>query len=222
MSIPCPHCSAAIDGWVPLDRVDSAAKARDAAIAARDAAVEEAKGLRKSAAAYDALKPAYDELVTKSAGLDELRSTVATLKAEKVDAIYNAAGIRDAKIRKLVEMEFDEQATADGGEKDVASYLAKLQALPVAERPAILAPFLAAPPAPGAGVPPAAPPPAPGSRLPPATPAAVPPASTGRVTQATIAAVLSSPEYRALPSAEKTKRLDELQRQAQQPAAPVV
>jgi hypothetical protein len=226
MSIPCPHCAAAIDGWVPLDRVNTAAAARDAAIAAKDAAVAakdaaltEAKEARKKATLYDALQPAYDSLVAESAGLAEMKKTIADMKAAQVDAAYTTAGITNPRIRKVFEMEFEEQAAADDGEKDLGAYLGKLVALPVADRPPHLAPFLSAPAAAAAASPAAMPAPgtinpsaaAPASRLPAATPAAIPAPVAGRLTQAQVTTILGSPEYKALKPDEKKARLTELQ-----------
>jgi hypothetical protein len=114
-------------------------------------------------------------------------------------------------------MEFDAQASADGGEKDFGAWLGKVKTAP----PEDLAPFfptVAAAPAPAPAAAPvaaaAAAPPAPGLPRPSAGSVPPPPAPAARVTVQQAHAYFESPEYKALPPAEKLKKLNEMKAQA--------
>ena len=116
-----------------------------------DTELAEFKRLSKLGTAYEALKPQFDQLTEQVKAIPALQQEVAGFKAAKLDGAFKSAGIEDAKVRKLVQMEFDEQATAEGGHKELEGYLAHLQGLEPDKRPAILAPFIKAAPAGDAG-----------------------------------------------------------------------
>lgn len=116
--------------------------------------------LRKAAAAAtkataraEALEGQLTEARKGESRLKELEAMTATLQAEKLDAVYQGAGVSDAKIRRVFELEWEEVSQAEGGPKDLATWLGELKADP-AKAPAHLAPFLgAAAPAAGKGGP---------------------------------------------------------------------
>lgn len=104
----------------------------------------------RSAALADALR---GELDTAKAGLGKLKdleAQVATLAAEKLDAVYSGAGITDAKIRRVFDLEFEELSAAEGGPKDLGKWLGELKADPT-KAPAHLSPFLSQAKAPAGG-----------------------------------------------------------------------
>jgi len=128
MALNCPHCSKPVGDYVPKERLDEA--------------LTTAKTYKTNALAYEALKPEWDAAQTKLGEVDTLRGEVTALRTEKIETVFSAQGITSPKIRALFQSEFDEQAAAEGGEKDLGAWLGKVKALPEAERPEHLAPFL--------------------------------------------------------------------------------
>lgn len=115
---------------------------------------KELADLRAKARNADKLQAQLDALNTRIPGLEQAAARVTELETEvnghrarALDATYEGVGIKDPKVRRLFQMEFDEQAAAEGGVKDVGAYLKGLVDLPADQRPAHLAPFL---PKPGA------------------------------------------------------------------------
>lgn len=213
MAYNCPHCTKAIDNVVPKDRFDTV----NAAKATAETELREAK---KKATAYDALAPEVDDLRTKLAELPTLQEQLKALNAEKVTAVFTGHGITGERVQKVVQAEFDEQAAAEGGEKDLGAWIGKVKALPKAERPELLRYLLPEasanpPPAPAPGAPPPRPP-LPRDITPPITP----PSPGGKMTPAQLQAYLASPEYRNLPPAEQRTRFAELRTQTAAPAQP--
>lgn len=120
-----------------------------------DTELAELRKLAGTATKQSALAEALQAKVAdaeKSAGrLKELEAQAATWAAEKLDTTFKGAGITDPKVRRVFQLEFDEQAAAEGGQKDLGVWLDGLKAQPADKRPAHLAPFLGAPPAGGTG-----------------------------------------------------------------------
>lgn len=106
---------------------------------------KQATASAKATALAEALKGELDKAKAGETRLKELEAQAATWAAEKLDATFTAAGIADAKIRKVFQLDFDEQAAEATGEKDLGKWLTGLRELPADKRPAHLAPFLAAP-----------------------------------------------------------------------------
>ena len=227
MAIPCPHCSQPVEGWVPLDRVESAAKARDAAILERDALKATVKETQKKAALYDALAPEYEAVKAELEAVAPLKAEMETLRKERVDTAYTSVGITDPKIRRIVELDFDEQKDADDGVKDIAAFLGKVKEAP----PAHLAPFFKVPVA--APAPVVAPAPRTNVLPPPSpTPVVAPPAPGARMTPQQIATGLAEinaryapaklpadPTQRAAAIVERNAAVQALQAAAKAPAA---
>lgn len=107
-----------------------------------------AKDAEKALARAEALAGQLTEAQKGTTRLAELEEQAKGWAAERLDTTFKAAGISDPKIRKVFNLEFEEQATVDGGEKDLGKWLEGLTALPADKRPAHLAPFL---PKPGVG-----------------------------------------------------------------------
>ncbi len=137
MAINCPACAAPIEGFVPLDRLESSAKARDAALAENATLKTTIKETQKAAALYEALRPEYDKVKAELEAVAPLKAEMETLRKERIDTAYSSVGITDPKIRRIVELDFDEQKDADDGVKDISAFLGKVKEAP----PAHLAPF---------------------------------------------------------------------------------
>lgn len=112
-----------------------------------------AKDAAKAVAQAEALAGQLTEARAGATRLAELEEQAKGWQAERLEATFTGAGIKDAKVRRVFQLEFDEQAAVEGGEKDLGKYLASVQALPADKRPAVLAPFLGAPGKPGAANP---------------------------------------------------------------------
>lgn len=110
---------------------------------------EELAALRKNAALYEGLLPKYTDAETKLKDLVPLQERVKALEGEKLESVWTGAGITDPKVRRIFQLEFDEQAAGDAGEKDLGAFLTGLKALEADKRPAHLAPFLTSPGATG-------------------------------------------------------------------------
>lgn len=213
--LKCPHCTKDVGEYVPKDRFDEVNNALGPA--------------KKKALALDALQEQWTEAQPKLARLGELEAQVATLTEERVTATFTSHGITNPKIRAFFQADFEEQAAAEDGEKDLAAYLTKIHTMPEAERPAHLAPFIKAPT-------PAVATPAPGTLPPrtvlptrtvePVTPPAPGPKLTGQQVAAQIAAITSAkppanatPEQLAAWKTERRQKLDALEAQSKAPAA---
>lgn len=211
MATPCPHCSQPVEGWVPLDRLEAAAKARDAIAAERDGLKATVKETQKKAALYDALEPEYARVKSELEAVAPLKSEMETLRKERVDAAYTSVGITDPKIRRIVELDFDEQKDADDGVKDIAAFLGKVKEAP----PAHLAPFFvkpAAPPPPAAVATPGTP--ARPNVLPPPAAPAVPPPAAAKMTPQQAAEAVAAVTSKPLPSDPVQRAAAVLQRKA--------
>jgi len=115
-----------------------------------------AKEGAKAQALYDGLRPQFDDLQKQVATLPELQKQVETYKARELDSTFAQAGVKDAKVRRIFELEYADLQAAEGQEKPALdAWLKGLQESPADKRPAHLAPFLTAPTV----VPPGAPPP---------------------------------------------------------------
>ncbi len=104
----------------------------------------------KATAALDAFQGELKTAKEAAARVPALEAEVGQFKAAQLDGVFKGAGIEDPKVRKLVQMEFDEQAATDGGEKDLGKWLGGLQAMEPEKRPPLLAPFIKTPAAAGA------------------------------------------------------------------------
>ncbi len=197
MAVPCPHCAAPIEGFVPIDRLETAAKARDQIAAERDALKVTVKETQKKAALYDALVPEFDRVNAELEAVAPIKAEMETLRKERVDSAYASVGITDPKIRRIVELDFDEQKDADDGVKDIAAFLGKVKEAP----PAHLAPFFTKPAAtPAAVVPVLVPPPARSNVLPPPATPAVPPPAAAKMTPQQAAEAVAAVTSKPLPS----------------------
>jgi hypothetical protein len=223
MAFNCPHCAKGIDSVIPKERLDEK-------IAQIATLTTEAKESKRKAAAYDALEPQWQEAQTKLAELPTLTEQITALKAEKVEAVFTAAGIANPKVRNLFQVEFDEQATAEDGVKDIGAFIAAEKAKEATARNPLLAPFLAATPPPvvtppANGRPNVLPPPSP-------TPVVAPPAPGARMTPQQIATGLAEinaryapakmpadPTARAAAVVERNAAVQALQAAAKAPAA---
>jgi len=105
----------------------------------------------KATAALEAFQGKLKAAEEAAARVPALEAEVGQFKAAQLDATFKGAGIEDPKVRKLVQMEFDEQAATDGGEKDLGKWLSGLQAMEPDKRPPLLAPFIKTPAAGTAG-----------------------------------------------------------------------
>jgi len=115
-------------------------------------------------------------------------------------------------VQRVFQLEFDEQASAEGGEKDLGKWLAAMKAAAPEARPAHLAPFLGAPVAPANPATPANPanPAAPrASVLPPASVAAPANPAPARLSQQQFAAEMAAITSAPLP-ADPTARAAEV------------
>lgn len=214
MATPCPHCSQPIDGWVPLDRLEAAAKARDQIAAERDALKATVKETQKAAALYEALRPEFDRVKAELEAVAPLKQEMETLRRERIDAAYTSVGITDAKIRRIVELDFDEQKDADDGVKDIAAFLGKVKEAP----PAHLAPFFK-PAAASTPAPSPVPQPRPNVLPPNPTPVATPPAPGARMTPQQISAQLAEVNARYAPNTMPTDPVQRAARIAERNAA---
>jgi len=106
---------------------------------------KQANNAAKNAAMVEALQAKLATAETAAARVAELEAEVTTFKAAQVEATFTGAGISDAKIRRVFQLEFDEQAAGEGGQKDLGAWLKGLVEAPADKRPAHLAPFLPAP-----------------------------------------------------------------------------
>lgn len=168
MPFNCPNCSHEIPDVVPKARFDEKVEA------ARKAD-ERAKAAEKNAALYEAMAPEVETLRSKVAELPTLQERLATLEKERTEAVYSAHGVTNPKVQRVFQLEFDEQASAENGEKDLGKWLTSLKTAAPEARPVHLAPWLGAP----AAAPAAAAPATPATPANPAAPRAsvLPPAS---------------------------------------------
>lgn len=104
-----------------------------------------AAGFVKQTAIAEALRGELTTAQASAARVPALEAEVGTFKAAQLDSTFAAAGVTDAKVRKVFQLEFDEQAAVDGGEKDIGKWLTGLQGMEADKRPAHLAPFIKAP-----------------------------------------------------------------------------
>lgn len=205
MAFNCPHCTKAIPDVLPKERIDE----KNAQILALTNEVKETK---RKAAAYDALEPQWQEAQTKLAELPTLAERLKAYETEKIDGIYTAAGVTNDKVRKLFQMEFDEQASTETGEKDLGKWIAATRALPADQRPVLLAPFLGGPAAP---VPvPAAAPAARVNTLPPPTAPVVTPPAPSKMTAQQAAAAIAELTSKPLPADPAARAAAVTQRKA--------
>jgi len=103
----------------------------------------------KQSALAEALQGELKTAKDAAARVPGLEAELGQHKAAQLDTTFAGAGITDAKVRKVFQIEFDEQAAT--GEKDLGKWLGGLQGMKPEERPAHLAPFIKAPVAGGAG-----------------------------------------------------------------------
>jgi hypothetical protein len=216
MAVPCPHCAALIDGFVPIKRLEEAAATRDEIIKERDTLKATVKETQKKAALYDALAPEFDRVNAELEAVAPLKAEMEALRKERVDGAYTSVGITDPKIRRIVELDFDEQKDADDGVKDIAAFLGKVKGAP----PAHLAPFFkpAATVAVQVATPAATPRP---NALPVVTPAnvATPPAPGAKLTPQQISAQLAEINQRYAPNTLPTDPTQRAARIAERNAA---
>ena len=99
----------------------------------------------KSTALAEALQDQLKTAKEAAARVPDLEAQIGQFRTAQVDQTFNGAGLTDAKVRRVFQLEFDEQAAAEGGEKELGKWLGGLQALEADKRPAHLAPFLTAP-----------------------------------------------------------------------------
>lgn len=138
MPFNCPNCSHEIPDVVPKARFDEKVEA------ARKAD-ERAKAAEKNAALYEAMAPEVETLRSKVAELPTLQERLATLEKERTEAVYSAHGVTNPKVQRVFQLEFDEQASAENGEKDLGKWLTSLKTAAPEARPVHLAPWLGAP-----------------------------------------------------------------------------
>lgn len=113
-----------------------------------------AKAGEKAQALYDALLPKFQAAEAQLAKLPELEKAVESYKARELDQTYASAGITDAKVRRIFELEYQDLTAPEGKEKPaLGDWLSGLRSQ--ADLPAHLKPFLA--PAPAGAPAPAAP-----------------------------------------------------------------
>lgn len=98
----------------------------------------------KTSAALEALQGELTTAKAAAARVAALEAEVGTYKAAQLDQTFVSAGITDAKVRRVFQLEFDEQAAEATGEKDLGKWLGALQTMEADKRPALLAPFIKA------------------------------------------------------------------------------
>lgn len=109
----------------------------------------------KAQALYDGLRPQFDALQKQVAGIPGLEEQVKAFKAERLNSVFESAGVKDAKVRRIFEMEYEDVQAPEGQEKPTLdAWLKGLQEAPADKRPAHLSPFLTAPVVAPLGAPP--------------------------------------------------------------------
>ncbi len=116
---------------------------------------KQARDAEKNKALYEATNAKLTEAQAAAAKLPDLEKQLGEFKTRELDGTFAQAGITDAKVRRIFELEHaDLAADATTGQKPaLGEWLTTMKALPPDKQPAHLAPFLrnpAATPAPGA------------------------------------------------------------------------
>lgn len=105
---------------------------------------KQAREAEKNKALYEATNAKLTEAQTVAAKVTDLEKQLGEFRTRELDSTFSGAGIVDAKVRKIFELEYaDLAADATTGQKPaLGEWLSSMKALAPDKQPAHLAPFL--------------------------------------------------------------------------------